>query len=59
MAHDGRRKGQIFRLREGSYKRSLRHQLQEDGTPLFDNGTIDANDIEYKRKLSQNNRRSS
>lgn len=59
MAHNGRRKGQIFRLREGSYKRALRHQLQEDGTPLFTNGTIDANDIESKRKISRNNRRSS
>lgn len=50
---------QKYRLQEGSYKRALRHQLQSDGTRLFTDGSIDSLDINYQRKISQNNRRSS
>mgnify|MGYP001217885294 CR=1 FL=1 len=47
---------QKYRLKEGSYKRSLRHQLNTDGTPLFQNGHIDASDVNASRKIPKTNR---
>ncbi len=54
--HQRKTYSQKYRLREGSYKRSLRHQLNTDGTPLFQDGHIDAIDVNTSRKISNTNR---
>tara|TARA_X000001036_G_C20693684_1_gene810437 strand:+ start:7288 stop:7617 length:330 start_codon:yes stop_codon:yes gene_type:complete len=57
--HKRKTKSQKYKLREGSFKRSLRYQLNQAGEPLFIDGNIDALDIRSSDKLSQPNRRSS
>ncbi len=56
--HKNKRKttSQKYRLREGSFKRSLRRQLNQEGTPLFQDGNIDSYDINASRKAAQANR---
>jgi len=57
--HKRKTYSQKYRLREGSYKRSLRYQLNTDGQPLFPDGKIDTTDIRSSAKLPKSDRRSS
>ncbi len=57
--HKRKTYSQKYRLREGSYKRSLRHQLNTDGTHVFQDGHIDASDVNAPRKIPNANRTSS
>jgi len=57
--HKRKTYSQKYRLREGSYKRSLRYQLNTDGTRLFTDGRIDTTDVQSSSKLPKTDRRSS
>ena len=57
--HKRKTYSQKYRLREGSYKRALRHQLNSDGTPLFQDGHIDVLDLNASRKILNRDRKSS